>query len=187
MVSEIPLLQNVKIAAPCHASWSDMTEVDGDRVRHCDSCALNVYNLSAMTQAEAEGLLRKHEGRLCVRYYRRDDGTILTRDCPIGAHNARLLLMRRSVTAAALLALGALSMAATSLLSDPPRVQGAVADPQIKVVQGSPAAPDIRPIETSKPAGSVEVLGQISIEPIPHSRPVSEMGKVARHNAHANP
>lgn len=56
-----------------------------DRVRYCSRCSLNVYNLSEMTRAEAEVLVQNHEGRLCKAFYRRTDGTILTKDCPIGA------------------------------------------------------------------------------------------------------
>ncbi|HWW74152.1 MAG TPA: hypothetical protein VNZ44_02080, partial [Pyrinomonadaceae bacterium] len=47
-------------------------------------CELHVYNLSGMTRREAEALVANTEGRLCVRFYRRDDGTILTRNCPVG-------------------------------------------------------------------------------------------------------
>ncbi|HVF68561.1 MAG TPA: hypothetical protein VM914_12905, partial [Pyrinomonadaceae bacterium] len=45
---------------------------------------LHVYNLSGMTKREAEGLVANSEGRLCVRYYMRADGSILTRNCPVG-------------------------------------------------------------------------------------------------------
>ncbi|HEY6251733.1 MAG TPA: carboxypeptidase-like regulatory domain-containing protein [Candidatus Angelobacter sp.] len=55
-----------------------------DRVRHCQECKLNVYNLSAMSRREAEELIARREGRLCVRFYQRADGTVLTRDCPVG-------------------------------------------------------------------------------------------------------
>lgn len=55
-----------------------------DRTRFCASCQLNVYNLSAMTKKEAENLIVKTEGRLCVRFYRRADGTVLTQNCPTG-------------------------------------------------------------------------------------------------------
>ena len=55
-----------------------------DRVRFCSSCKLNVYNLSGMTRREAERLVYLTEGSLCVRFYRRKDGTLLTEDCPIG-------------------------------------------------------------------------------------------------------
>lgn len=75
-------LERVKIASPCQADWNEM---QGDaRKRFCSECKLNVYNLSAMTKREAETLLINSEGRLCVRFYRRTDGTILTQNCPVG-------------------------------------------------------------------------------------------------------
>jgi hypothetical protein len=55
-----------------------------DRVRHCASCKLDVYNISAMTAVQAEDLILSREGRLCIRLYKRADGTVLTRDCPAG-------------------------------------------------------------------------------------------------------
>ncbi len=79
-MSPLPVLENLVIATPCKAPWSAMS--GDDRVRFCHDCRLNVYNLSAMTRAEAEALVREKEGRLCVRFYRRKDGTVLTRDCP---------------------------------------------------------------------------------------------------------
>lgn len=102
MITEIPLLQNVRVAKPCHASWDDMHRVDGNRVRFCDGCQKRVYNLSEMGQAEAEGLLRAHEGHLCVRYYRRHDGTILTSDCPVGLRAARDMFLTRARVSAGL-------------------------------------------------------------------------------------
>ena len=38
-----------------------------------------------MTAEDAADLIREKEGKLCVRFYRRADGTMLTADCPIGA------------------------------------------------------------------------------------------------------
>lgn len=55
-----------------------------DRVRFCSACKLNVYNLSGMSRKEATELFTLIEGRLCVRLFRRLDGTVLTRDCPVG-------------------------------------------------------------------------------------------------------
>lgn len=75
-------LNSLSIASPCTANWNEMT---GDaRVRFCGQCQLNVYNLSDMTSQEANELLMAKEGRLCVRYYQRADGTIITQDCPVG-------------------------------------------------------------------------------------------------------
>jgi len=77
-----PPLGKIKIAAPCNAEWKWM--YGDDRVRFCGQCNLNVFNLSAMKKEDAEDLIRRSEGRLCVRFYRRRDGTILTENCPVG-------------------------------------------------------------------------------------------------------
>ena len=87
-------LEHVKVAAPCPANWEKM--VGDERVRYCDQCNLHVYNLSGMTRREAEVLVTSSEGRLCVRFYRRTDGTILTRNCPVG-----LSALKRRATRAA--------------------------------------------------------------------------------------
>ena len=75
-------LNRVSVATPCPADWDRM--VGDDRVRFCGQCELNVYNLSAMSTDDAESLIARTEGRLCVRFYRRRDGSIITEDCPVG-------------------------------------------------------------------------------------------------------
>jgi hypothetical protein len=55
-----------------------------ERVRYCPHCRLNVFNLSEMGRTEAEELVAQATGRLCVRYYQRSDGTVMTQDCPGG-------------------------------------------------------------------------------------------------------
>lgn len=92
-------LANVVVAAPCPAGWDDM--IGGDRVRFCSRCELNVYNLSAMARLEAESLIARTEGRLCISYYRRPDGSIITDNCPIGlrAIKRRIERMKRALAA----------------------------------------------------------------------------------------
>ncbi len=75
-------LNKIKIASPCPANWNEM--YGDERKRHCAECKLNVYNLSDMTRQEAENFLINSEGRVCVKFYRRSDGTVLTQDCPVG-------------------------------------------------------------------------------------------------------
>src|SRR5262249_13110697 len=75
-------LNDIRIASPCSANWDEM--YGNDRMRFCGQCKLNVYNLSGMAWQEAEDLVTNAEGRLCVRFYRRTDGTILTENCPVG-------------------------------------------------------------------------------------------------------
>jgi TonB family protein len=81
-------LTRLKIAAPCDVPWESMT---GDnRVRFCDQCSLHVYNISEMSASEATAFIRNRNEKLkCVRFFRRSDGTILTRDCSRGLRIAR--------------------------------------------------------------------------------------------------
>ena len=74
-----------------------------DQARFCRTCRKNVYNLSEMTEGEAQALVNRLEGRLCVRFYTRADGTLLTQDCPVGLRAVRRKLVRKLSYAAALL------------------------------------------------------------------------------------
>jgi hypothetical protein len=94
-------LDQIKIAAPCSADWDQMFSFEDKRVRFCSQCNLNVYNLSDMSRQEAETLINKTEGRLCVRFYRRSDGSILAQNCPVG-----LRAIKRRVKWAAQVVLG---------------------------------------------------------------------------------
>jgi hypothetical protein len=80
-------LEAIQVASPCDAAWDDMAGTE--RMRFCHLCQKTVYNLSAMTRAQAEKLIRQKEGRVCVRLYRRRDGTVLTGDCPVGLRAVR--------------------------------------------------------------------------------------------------
>ncbi len=93
-------LANLRIASPCSADWDRMA--GDDRKRFCGDCKLNVYNLSGMTKYDAENLLRLSEGRLCVRYFQRADGTVLTQECPVGWAGVK---GRLSITATAVFGL----------------------------------------------------------------------------------
>jgi hypothetical protein len=88
----LPLLDRVEVASPCHVAWDDMT--GDDRARFCRHCRLEVYNLSDMTREQAEEFVASREGRTCVRLFRRADGTVLTRDCPVGLRLLRQRLVR---------------------------------------------------------------------------------------------
>jgi hypothetical protein len=87
-------LDRLRVAAPCPKSWEDM--VGDSRVRFCDHCHLNVYNLAELTQKETQRLILSSEGRLCGRLYRRSDGTLLTKDCPVGLQAVRKRISRRA-------------------------------------------------------------------------------------------
>jgi len=85
-------IQSYFVASPCSMNWSDMT---GDEaVRYCGECKLNIHNLSSLADQEVVALLdRKRAGeRICTYFYRRDDGTIATDNCP-----KRLKIFRRKL------------------------------------------------------------------------------------------
>jgi hypothetical protein len=96
----LPLLEQIRIASPCPVRWEDMT--GDDKARHCASCNLKVYNLSAMTRDEAEALVVSKSGeRLCVQLHKRADGTVITQDCPVGLAAARARVRRAVARVAA--------------------------------------------------------------------------------------
>ncbi len=95
-------LAKLRVASPCQERWADM--IGDDRVRVCDRCDRPVFDLSAMTRAQAEAVLGTHGIKPCVRFYRRADGTVKTADCPSDRPEPR------AGAAAAVLAAGAAVM-----------------------------------------------------------------------------
>jgi hypothetical protein len=128
--AKLPVLDNLRVAAPCTADWNQMT--GDERTRHCGDCKKNVYNLTGMTREEAEALVIEKNGDLCVRYFQRHDGTILLADCEIGVKRRRR--RRRIATAAAALLAG--GAAAVGLRVQHERVTG-------RMLMGSVAIRDI--------------------------------------------
>ena len=69
-------LDQIRVKNPCAQSWDSM--VGTDQFRFCEHCNLSVYNLAEMTRKDVERLIAKSQGRLCVRYQRRPDGSLQT-------------------------------------------------------------------------------------------------------------
>jgi carboxypeptidase family protein len=59
-----------------------------EHVRYCSECKLHVYNFSEMSDADIERIVAQRSGRLCARFYQRSDGTMITRNCPVGLRAA---------------------------------------------------------------------------------------------------
>ena len=105
----LPLLDQVRVASPCKADWNEM--LGDERVRFCLGCEKNVYNLSSMKRDDAEALLRERLGNdLCIRFYQRTDGTILTQDCPVGVKKKRRKKLALAVAGAGAMAAAAATM-----------------------------------------------------------------------------
>jgi hypothetical protein len=144
--AKLPVLPNIRIAAPCTADWNAMS--GDERMRACGSCNKNVYNLSNMTRDEAEALIIAKEGKLCVRYYRRTDGTIILKDCEVAISNRR---KRRLIAAgaAALLAGGggvAMMLRTKAKIAPPPHaMMGEITMPEPVEVKGQVTLPEPPP------------------------------------------
>jgi len=69
-------LKNLTIPEPCAADWNSM--VGNDQVRFCEHCSLDVHNLSLLTRSQAERLVSRSNGRLCIRYHQDSAGRHLT-------------------------------------------------------------------------------------------------------------
>ncbi len=105
-------LQQVRVASPCQERWEDMKGDDVTRL--CAGCGMNVHNLSAMTNEEAQVFITqaaKSQRRTCIRMYKRADGTLLTSDCPVG-----LAAVRRRVWAGVRRVAAAIALAGVSVL-----------------------------------------------------------------------
>jgi carboxypeptidase family protein/ankyrin repeat protein len=69
-------LNNVTVPSPCTEDWNSMT--GNDQIRFCKHCDLDVHNLSQMTRSQAQRLIDRSNGRLCVRYHHDSAGQPLT-------------------------------------------------------------------------------------------------------------
>lgn len=75
---ELDPVDRIEIPTPCSVPWDSM--YGDERIRHCGSCRKNVYNVAALTRAQAMELIASREP-VCVHIYRRPDGTVVTNDC----------------------------------------------------------------------------------------------------------
>ena len=105
-----------------------------ERSRFCGECKTQVFNLSEMSREQGERLVIERNGDLCARYYQRADGTVLTADCAIGAHERH----RHRVAVAAGIAVALLG-------------GGAVAGHQLATMGPSAEAPPEVLLESAEP------------------------------------
>ena len=168
---ELPadLLSRVHVAAPCPASWDAMP--GGERVRSCEKCAHKVYNLSAMTSEEAAQLVARAEGknaeRVCVRFYRRSDGTMMTSDCPVGVRTLRQKAARRASVAFA--AVGVVF--GMNLHGKPREEQPRLVRAVLNAID--PPAPNLPPPPAFPNQAPPPLMGMVALPMAPHNAPHS--------------
>jgi hypothetical protein len=154
-------LDALRVASPCSVPWESMQ--GDDRVRFCGQCRLNVYDLSALSSDEARALLEKSEGRTCVRFFRRRDGTVLTRDCPVGARTVRRrrVGIAAGIAAAAGFAGGVLQGLRGRALPVAEQGQVCVEEPEPEVVEVPEVGPGPADGEVIQGAVCPEILEEV--------------------------
>lgn len=158
--TKLPVLPNLKVATPCSADWAKMS--GDERVRACGDCNKNVYNLSSLTRDEAEALILEKEGKLCVRYYQRKDGTILLKDCSLGIVQKR---KRRVIAAGVAALLGGGVFAAIKLTKPTPVPRAALVDGPMTI--DDLTVPTFEPEREMVPDMTHATMGAVSIDPTP--------------------
>ncbi len=168
-------LNDIQIASPCSADWNEM--YGDDRKRFCGECKLNVYNLSGMTRGEAERLVTNAEGRLCVRFFRRADGSVITADCPVGW--ARIKQRTRVyATAAFSLVMALLTGVFFATLFSKPKVRigtlAGLATPTPMPLMGAVAVPPSSNSNTEQKEKPSAVMGNF-VTPVKKAAPIREI------------
>jgi len=128
-------LNVLNVPSPCRVPWKSMS--GDEQVRYCGQCRKNVYNLSAMTAADAESLLQNGGDTPCVRFYRRLDGTDVTSE---RCGNLVARTWQRFTAALGALAVGLASLAGCDCSKLGLCTQGKVAPPPGAAITPPPAA-----------------------------------------------
>lgn len=160
----VPLIAEVRIAAPCEASWEEMA--GDERVRFCDQCQKHVFNLSAMARDEAEQLIADVEGDMCARVYQRADGMVLTSDCPEGVR-----LRRRKRLAVGVAAIGLTAAGAAALVTHKRPLGEVMTQSVVVEAPEAVSAPEPAPAAATAHADEPEAAKEI-VEP--SARPATE-------------
>jgi len=160
-------VDEIRVASPCNARWNDMS--GDERARYCGQCSKHVFNLSAMTRAQIETLVREKEGKFCGRFHRRADGTMLTADCPSRLRRVRARLAKMG---------GALCALVLSFWGCAPRQpNGTHGGASVQTVMGDVAVPSVA-CPTNHPP---EIMGKIVMpvaQPAPASNSCALMGEM---------
>lgn len=168
MRARLKVLDDLRVASPCPADWAEMSGTE--QVRFCDQCQKHVYDLTVMSPEEVVEVIEATEGKFCGRLYQRQDGRVLTDDCPVGLARVLQKARRRGYQAAAL-AVGLMASAAALLLHgdrQSPKVFGPDT-PVTRVIEAIEVRTPPEPPEPPPP-----LMGDIVTEPPPRLQ-----GKIA--------
>jgi hypothetical protein len=73
-------IRNYNLASPCPMASEPMT--GPERFRICRECEHYIYEFSGLSLHDSKQIVFKREGKATPTFYRREDGTFTTVDCP---------------------------------------------------------------------------------------------------------
>lgn len=168
----------ISIQSPCNADWASMT--GDERKRFCGECRKHVHDLSSMSPAEADALVRDAKGRLCVRFQPDVSGGVVHRSRSRRARLARWgLAALASLTAAPALASGRVDTSEgvgawiAEVVSDLAGQVAEVVDPEPPMIMGEMAMETEPRALENRTSGPLVVdcgFGETTVEPGASSR-----------------
>jgi hypothetical protein len=90
--------RQLEIVEPCTEHWSAMKGTS--TVRHCTSCSKSVYNMSMLTEHEADAAFAARPAQVCVIYFVDADGEVVFYPSRARRHAARHTLVAALATSA---------------------------------------------------------------------------------------
>jgi hypothetical protein len=86
------VLDHCSIAAPCDGACG---QADGNaRVGLCQRCGMFLYDIAGLSANAAQALTANTEGPSNGRLFKRRDGKVMTRNCPVGLEALRARLRK---------------------------------------------------------------------------------------------
>jgi hypothetical protein len=129
--------RQLQIVKPCTRDWADMKGTSA--MRHCTSCEKSVYNVSMLTEREADAAFASRPAEVCVIYYVDADGDVVF--YPEADPSRRRSPRHRLVAALAASALAACSQPTAAEKEAPPvAIVNSAVQSSVLPIAATPAA-----------------------------------------------
>ena len=122
------------VPVPCPEDWDRLSPEE--RGHFCATCQTKVWDISSMTKAEADTLVREQAGDLCVSYRERADGSVIYKPEPVVP--AQRLLRRLPAAAGLSLMLAACTPTSGEKDAGPSEDKPAAAEPAAPTPEAQP-------------------------------------------------
>ena len=160
-------INQISVKNNCTEDWDKMRG-DGNS-RHCSVCRKNVYHLSAMTEDEILSFMETQKETPCIRYFEREDGTMMTSDCSVKTEK-HVKLMRIAAIFTTILSPIFLFIGCTKnqLSAETPPVSEDVQAPENRPICRLivPVTPEPAKVPAKNPQRLIETKGDMIIQPV---------------------